>query len=172
MTSRRRKWIGLAAVMVAAAISAALWWNREPRYQGKALSEWADRGTDTYRTWKLRDYYESTNAIGNIGDEAIHWMIRWEKEKEFAIWEPSLVKLTGGRVTWLNRWVDRRMNDRNARRSRAYFIANTLKTRASQAIPSLLDGMETANHYSRRQVIDAISPTKINWTNMPGWNPK
>jgi hypothetical protein len=137
MTSRRRKWIGLAAIIAAAAIAVALWQNLEPRHQGKTLTEWAEAyhaatASDDYTEWKTKDVLAASNAIVQIGPRAAPWVMRWSRERRSPL------------VNWLNEQWNRLMPD-DARweppdgpQEKASLIASLIPEHLKIHIPEML----------------------------------
>ena len=88
MAARRTKLISLALVLLTMAVIAAVWQNREPRHDGKKLSEWADMGiaATSGPEWRTNDLLLASNAVTQIGARAASWAMRWTRQNRQWVW--------------------------------------------------------------------------------------
>ena len=73
---RRGKLLLSIAALTIGMVAILLIWNREPRYQGRTISEWADLGlkaTDSV-PWDEPNVILASNAIHQIGAESFPWL--------------------------------------------------------------------------------------------------
>jgi hypothetical protein len=74
--TRRRKLLLFIAALALGLMALLLIRNREPRYQGRTISEWADLGlkaTDSV-PWDEPNVLMASNAIHQIGAESFPWL--------------------------------------------------------------------------------------------------
>ena len=79
MTQRRKNILTTMAALVAVFVGLWLFIHREPRYDGRSLSEWADiglRATDQ-EPWNTADVLMASNAIRQIGAKAMPFADEW-----------------------------------------------------------------------------------------------
>jgi hypothetical protein len=137
---RRRVIFILLGVMVAAVLASVVFWEREPRYQGRALSTWIDREIDAqYEANGDSESYEldpkwraATNAVYQIGTNAVPWLLKWSNASDS--------KLHAEFLNWLDshrRLRRLRLHFRSAadRRGEANIGFILLKDRAKPAWP-------------------------------------
>jgi hypothetical protein len=143
----RRRWIIVVSVACALVAGGMIWFStreREPRYNGRTLSEWlkemwpvpsngyAARNPDQIRARQI----EAEEAVKHIGTNAMPCLVRWIR------YEPRLPKL----FSWLPTEV--RPFERSGGESRivyAYEAFAFLGSEAGPAVPELMRAMGDKN---------------------------
>src|SRR5581483_7455941 len=82
----------VVAVVVIGVVAIVCFRAREPRYQGRTLSEWIWVGTDHIET--SPEWSEANNAVKQIGTNAIPFLLEWVQAED----TPQKEKV----VFWLN----------------------------------------------------------------------
>jgi HEAT repeat protein len=134
----RRILLGLA-VCAALVIIVLAFIPREPRYKGRALSEWirdsAPRHSPEPETTR------AIEAVRHIGTNGLPWLVQWLRDREPPPWKRKLLALADKLPLWLqNRVVPFFFADRSyqVRRRIALDGFVILGPQASPAVPELL----------------------------------
>jgi len=163
MTMRRSIVISIAG-LIAASVIGYLCLPKEPRYQGRALSEWIEESRRAYLMWargdpkrRLSDYSEwqiATNAVQQIGTNAIPQLLRWASAHD----SKTRQKL----IIWLRMHPSFHFRIRSAeeRQLAAYFGFSLLGRTAEPAWPGLVQLTHEREPDSRRCGMDCLIITK------------
>ncbi len=108
----------LVVVLVLGCMSLAIFRAREPRYQGRTLSEWISDGAGALGTFRAKpnadrfhpetdpDWQVASHAVKQMAPDAIPFLLRWVEAKD-----PPL-KVTV--IDWLNHHLSFHMSARSA----------------------------------------------------------
>jgi hypothetical protein len=126
----------LALLVCVAVITAtvALCWEREPTYNGKALSQWLAGGEDERVAWLLTDPNrpDTRDAVLHIGTNAFPCLLRWIRYSPPA-WRQTFDKRLGG--VWP--WYESRVLRAEGRMQLGVMGFRVLGPRGAPAIPDL-----------------------------------
>lgn len=127
----------LLGLIATGAVAAGIYYNREPRYQGRSLSAWIDTEINTqYEANGDSESYEldpkwraATNAVYQIGTNAVPWLLKWSNASDS--------KLHAEVAVWVNSHRRLHVHIRTARdrRGEANIGFILLKDRAKPAWP-------------------------------------
>ncbi len=142
MTRRRKLLLSIAALALGL-VALLLIRNREPRYQGRTISEWADIGlkaTDSV-PWDEPNVLMASNALRRIGMPALG--VRFSSDvyrKDTRLLAACLAEKLGGPGEEIVAWLKARAHqDADALLDRSAFIAYSLATDTNVFLPRLLD---------------------------------
>src|SRR4051812_1919353 len=94
----RRLLIGLAVIAAVIAIIIALI-PREPKYEGRTLSEWIKEANPRHSAHRKqpKDY----EAVRHIGSNALPWLIKWISLKDPPAWKLRLLATSQTLPQWM-----------------------------------------------------------------------
>src|ERR1700730_7870815 len=101
---KRIRLIGIVvAVILLGGLAIAIYRAREPRYQGRTLSEWIRDGASALNTFRMNptanpfhpetdpDWQAASHAVKEIGPDAIPFLLKWVEAKDSARREKLIV---------------------------------------------------------------------------------
>jgi len=138
----RRLWLIFIGVLVLSAlIVVVVRPDREPKYQGRSLSEWLARLAAGPDGDPPQQAQEAQQAIRHIGTNALPYLLEWV-QYERPRWKSSLNRITGGRLGKYDLLLDYKNEPRADQAAEAFL---PLGPQACGAITRLLRLMNNTN---------------------------
>lgn len=140
------------AVIVIGALAISIYRTREPRYQGRTLSEWLDSGPIDGDDTEYR--LTAGNSVRQIGSDAVPFLLRWAETKD----SPLKVKL----IYWLNDHTTLHLHHKTAGRWHILAIIGFqfLGSESKPAWPALIHRTYATDWRERRLALDCLFGAK------------
>ena len=161
--TRRRLWLRFFASCALVAL-VAVWLGREPRYQGRSLSNWLDT-YDAILSGKLTEpgFEETRKALRHFANKGLSYYTA-RLAYEPPSWQVSMLKYMreapgrlGGIAEPICRFGQAHIDIRERRAKTALLAFELLGHDAASAIPGLERLASGANPYSAQRAISALS---------------
>lgn len=147
MKKRRFKIMFRIAATTAIGVTIGLGWfatrpaSDEPTYEGKTVTEWIDAMADGGPFEFVYESDPAFQAIMSMGSNAVPSLLHhWTNRQS----QTGLARLRDSANE--NRFIDRWIKTNEERNTRAHFILMSLGTNAANAVPFLVQTLETDRH--------------------------
>ena len=145
----RRRWV--IGLLVCVAVAAVVWFcrSREPRYNGRSLSEWLVLNQKAWDSGSPTGSPEAVEAVRHIGVQTLPWLVKWARYDEPA-WKTKLYYRVSRwpprwRIAWLERYLIPERPDRPD-----YMAGNGFMILGEQASPAIPELEKMIHDYRRR----------------------